>query len=83
MSDSEKEGDWRWSDDSPETYNAWSPLSGYSNLRQPDGAEVEDCAMIRLDSIHSTDSWHDIPCAYDRVRQLLCELKTGEGHLRL
>lgn len=81
LTDRDEEGSWRWSDGSPMTFSAWSPSSGFSsesaNIRQPDGAEVEDCGMILLDSIHSTDSWHDIPCAYDQVKQYLCEINIG------
>ena len=73
LNDIEEEGRWRWSDGSPLTYTDWSPVSDYATLRQPDGAEVEDCAMITLESVHSTRSWHDIPCAYDKVRQFLCK----------
>ena len=63
------------------TYTDWSPSSGYTNVHQPDGADVEDCVMIRLDSIHDTRSWHDIPCAYDKVQQFLCEtaIQVGES----
>ena len=73
LNDRDKEGKWQWSDKSPVTYTDWSRSSGYANIEQPDGAEVEDCSMIRLDSMHSTRSWHDIPCAYDQVQQFLCE----------
>ena len=55
------------------TYTLWSPSSTYDNIRQPDGAIAEGCAMIRLDSMHSTNNWHDIPCAFNQVKQYLCE----------
>ena len=70
-------------DGSPVTYTDWSPSSNYRNVYQPDGAAVEDCSMIRLDSVHDTKSWHDIPCAYDKVQQFLCETKenTSKGEI--
>ena len=33
--------------------------------------------MIRQDSLHSTNTWHDIPCAFNQVRQYLCEMQPG------
>ena len=42
--------------------------------QQPDGGELEDCTMIQLDSLHSMNQWHDVPCSSDEVKQFICEL---------
>lgn len=48
-------------------------LDGASRLAQPDGLMNERCTVIWLKSIHSITNWHDIACAYSKVRHFICE----------
>ncbi|CAC5370001.1 unnamed protein product [Mytilus coruscus] len=44
-----------------------------NGISQPDGYEYEQCAAIILNSIHNKLSWHDVPCAYDKIQYFMCE----------
>ena len=78
--------DWRWDTGQPMTFTSWSPLATQPGIRQPDGGKSEECAMIRLDSLHTLNTWHDIPCAFNEVRQYLCKtshVKTNQHSIVL
>ena len=65
---------WRWSDGSPMVYTDWavSSSSGSYITMEPDGTNSEQCTMIELMKLYSTQTWRDIPCAFDDVYQYLC-----------
>lgn len=42
-------------------------------ISQPDGFDDEQCTAIILNSIHNKQSWHDVPCAYDKIQYFMCE----------
>ncbi len=44
-----------------------------ANTSQPDGGELEDCALIRLTSLSAINQWHDVPCALNDVKQYICK----------
>ena len=47
--------------------------------RQPDGGKLELCVRIVMTTFHSTDHWHDVPCASDKeVSQYIC-MKPTQG----
>ncbi|XP_023216775.1 uncharacterized protein LOC111619306 isoform X2 [Centruroides sculpturatus] len=62
LNDEAREGIYRWSDGNPMIFTDWSPAGG-GLPTQPDGGAYQDCTMLRMDSIHSTALWHDIPCS--------------------
>lgn len=68
--DRDKEGAYRWSDHNPMSYTDWAKggLFGDKTAPQPDGGAYEDCTIIKYDSYHSTDNWHDIPCSLGKNR---------------
>ena len=74
LSDQKQQGSWLWTDSKPLTFSDWAVVTqGGSTVAQPDGATVEDCSMILLDNLYSTRTWHDIPCAFNQVKQYLCK----------
>ncbi|XP_070539486.1 uncharacterized protein [Ptychodera flava] len=69
-------GTYFWTDGSPLSYADWKTMSVDGKLiRQPNGGEYETCTIIGLDTIHSTDNWHDIACGTDQVKQYICKSK--------
>ncbi len=48
-----------------------------ANTSQPDGGELEDCALIRLTSLSAINQWHDVPCALNDVKQYICKWPIG------
>ncbi|XP_072035370.1 uncharacterized protein [Amphiura filiformis] len=54
----------RWLDGRPLSFTDWSPydVAGYLNA-QPDNGRAGRCSMLRLETLYSTQNWHDIPCA--------------------
>ena len=40
---------------------------------QPDGFGHEHCTAIILKNIHNIRNWHDVPCAVNNIRHMLCE----------
>ena len=40
---------------------------------QPDGVFLEDCSVIKMHSLHSTQNWEDIPCSQRAARQFICK----------
>ena len=61
--DTSKEGVYRWSDNNPMSYTDWAPPSiNLNSAAQPDGGAFEDCTVMILDQLNSTDNWHDVPC---------------------
>ncbi|XP_072178152.1 uncharacterized protein [Diadema setosum] len=65
----------RWVDDSPLSYADWFIPDRNSDwgLRQPNGGDLEECALINLHNLHSMSQWHDVPCASKSAMQLVCE----------
>ena len=41
---------------------------------QPDGGELEDCAIIDLKTLYSMNQWNDVPCSLANVKQYICKL---------
>ena len=44
-----------------------------ADTSQPDGGELEDCALIRLATLSAINQWHDVPCALNDVKQFICK----------
>ncbi|XP_041461945.1 uncharacterized protein LOC121413255 isoform X2 [Lytechinus variegatus] len=65
----------RWVDDTPLSYADWYIPDRNSDwgLRQPNGGDLEQCALIDLFNLHSMSQWHDIPCASKSAMQMVCE----------
>ncbi|XP_038067180.1 uncharacterized protein LOC119737135 [Patiria miniata] len=71
LTDIQEEGRFRWLDGRPLSYSDWMVNSdGYT---QPDGDVLEDCSMIMMRSLHSTQNWEDIPCSLRAARQFICK----------
>ena len=45
--------------------------------KQPDGSDVEDCAIVILDGLRFSPNWHDIPCASASSKQYICTNKSS------
>ncbi|XP_070532232.1 uncharacterized protein [Ptychodera flava] len=71
LTDSAKEGSYRWTDDSPMSYAGW-----YNNgaVIEPSGGALEDCTVIELQELYSVNHWHDVACAYNNVKQYICKM---------
>nr|XP_006817056.1 PREDICTED: uncharacterized protein LOC102804127 [Saccoglossus kowalevskii] len=74
---------YQWTDGSPMSYTDWAEEEGTDGtyIFQPDGGMFERCTMINLANLHSTNHWHDIPCALDTIAQYICKqpaVYTGE-----
>lgn len=67
LNDEAREGIYKWSDGNPMIFTDWSP-AGRGLPTQPDGGAYQDCTMLRMDSIHSTALWHDIPCSLRKLQ---------------
>ncbi|XP_072043678.1 uncharacterized protein [Amphiura filiformis] len=61
-----------WMDGRAATYTDWAVDRRYWNDRQPDGGSLEACTMIDLTKLHSTNNWHDIPCASRVASKFVC-----------
>lgn len=48
--------------------------------QQPDGGELEDCAIIQLESQFSMNQWHDISCSATDVKQYICKSDGTDGN---
>ncbi|XP_030605576.1 C-type lectin domain family 4 member E-like [Archocentrus centrarchus] len=68
LSDSEKEGDWRWVDNTTLEYKYWDQLSSEPDNHHTGGEHGEDCAT--LDSHSKT--WFDVPC--DHIYKRICQM---------
>uniref|UniRef100_A0A4W5KC03 C-type lectin domain containing 1 n=1 Tax=Hucho hucho TaxID=62062 RepID=A0A4W5KC03_9TELE len=68
LSDIEKEGDWRWVDNTTLTNKYWNEYSSEPDNHQSGGSHGEDCAT--LDS-HS-QTWFDVPC--DHIYKRICQM---------
>ncbi|KAM6968315.1 C-type lectin domain family 4 member E-like [Aplochiton taeniatus] len=68
LSDMEKEGDWRWVDNTTLKNKYWNQWSPEPNNHQSGGGHGEDCAT--LDS-HSK-SWFDVPC--EHIYKRICQM---------
>ncbi|KAK2840185.1 hypothetical protein Q5P01_013925 [Channa striata] len=69
LSDRDKEGTWKWVDESPLIFTNWD--NGEPNNLKPDG---EDCAEIRVQKGHK---WNDKPC--ELSQRWICEKKCNTG----
>ncbi|XP_071809330.1 uncharacterized protein [Asterias amurensis] len=79
LQDVENEGHFRWVDERPLSYSDWKVTRlGYT---QPDGLVLEDCSLINMHSLHSTQNWEDIPCSQRAASQYICKkaAKTPDG----
>ncbi|XP_070767550.1 CD209 antigen-like protein C [Enoplosus armatus] len=68
LSDIEKEGDWRWVDNTTLQHKYWDQWSSEPDNHQSGGEHGEDCAT--LDS-HSK-AWFDVPC--DHIYKRICQM---------
>ncbi|XP_029307949.1 CD209 antigen-like protein E [Cottoperca gobio] len=68
LSDIEKEGDWRWVDNTTLKQRYWDQWSSEPNNHQSGGEHGEDCAT--LDSHAKT--WFDVPC--DHIYKRICQM---------
>ncbi|XP_022098818.1 uncharacterized protein LOC110983669 isoform X2 [Acanthaster planci] len=71
LTDMEDEGHFRWLDGRPLSYSDWSVQS--DGRTQPDGGVLEDCSVILMSNMHSTQNWNDIPCSLPKARQFICK----------
>ncbi|PIK48327.1 hypothetical protein BSL78_14811 [Apostichopus japonicus] len=64
-----------WRDNSPMSYSDWSVPTHQDKwkMRQPNGGNMEECSLIELTNLHSTNHWHDVPCASTDTSQYICE----------
>ncbi|KAJ8026546.1 hypothetical protein HOLleu_31406 [Holothuria leucospilota] len=64
-----------WKDKTPLSYSDWSVPTHQNNwkMRQPNGGTMEECSLIDLTNLHSTNHWHDVPCASTDTSQYICE----------
>ncbi|XP_072021908.1 LOW QUALITY PROTEIN: uncharacterized protein [Amphiura filiformis] len=66
----------RWVDGAPLTYTDWFVVKDENDRlgqSQPDGGALEQCSKYWLRNLHSTNQWHDVPCASPSARQFVCE----------
>ncbi|KAK9514012.1 hypothetical protein VZT92_027503 [Zoarces viviparus] len=68
LSDLEKEGDWRWVDNTTLQLKYWDQWSSEPNNHQSGGEHGEDCAT--LDSHAKT--WFDVPC--ENIYKRICQM---------
>nr|XP_006814800.1 PREDICTED: uncharacterized protein LOC100369023 [Saccoglossus kowalevskii] len=68
-----RDGTFIWTDGSPLSYSDWKSSSSVNGVSEPSGGVYESCSIIRLESIPSTDNWHDVPCGTDLVYQHICK----------
>ncbi|XP_033112622.1 uncharacterized protein LOC117113409, partial [Anneissia japonica] len=77
LTDEIAEGRFVWTDGSPLSYTDWSrKYSSEWTNSQPDGFTSENCGLIMIANIHSTNHWHDVPCAREHAHRYICK-KTG------
>ena len=73
LTDAADEGVWRWvHDNSRAIFTAWK-AGGGNEYSQPDGATIENCALVKLNGLKSSPSWHDVPCAMDEYSTYICK----------
>ncbi|KAM9310652.1 CD209 antigen-like protein C [Pholidichthys leucotaenia] len=68
LSDTEKEGDWRWVDNTTLQNEYWNQFSSEPDNHHSGGEHGEDCAT--LDSHSKT--WFDVPC--DHIYKRICQM---------
>ncbi|CAD5123495.1 DgyrCDS11838 [Dimorphilus gyrociliatus] len=73
LNDRKNEGQFWWSDGRPMVFTAWANTS-ITDRSQPDGGSLENCAVIELRNLYSTNQWHDVPCSVSNVKQFICKL---------
>ncbi|XP_061573101.1 C-type lectin domain family 4 member D [Cololabis saira] len=71
LSDAEKEGEWRWVDNSTLTTSFWNLHQSEPDNNLSGGPEGEDCVVV--DSY--TQKWSDIPCGF--VNSRICQKATS------
>uniref|UniRef100_A0A7N6FI86 C-type lectin domain-containing protein n=1 Tax=Anabas testudineus TaxID=64144 RepID=A0A7N6FI86_ANATE len=74
LSDLDKEGDWRWVDNTTLQHKYWDQHSSEPDNHQSGGEHGEDCAT--LDSRSKT--WFDVPC--DHVHKRICQMAVVQLH---
>ncbi|XP_056141808.1 CD209 antigen-like protein E isoform X2 [Lampris incognitus] len=68
LSDIEKEGDWRWVDNTTLKNKYWDEWSSEPNNHLSGGAHGEDCAVLNSHS----KTWFDVPC--DNIYKRVCQM---------
>ncbi|KAK2830962.1 hypothetical protein Q5P01_018893 [Channa striata] len=68
LSDIEKEGDWRWVDNTTLQHKYWDQWSSEPDNHQSGGEHGEDCAT--LNSLSKT--WFDVPC--EHIYKRICQM---------
>ncbi|NP_001117051.1 C type lectin receptor A [Salmo salar] len=68
LSDIEKEGDWRWVDNTTLTNKYWNEHSSEPDNHQSGGSHGEDCATLDSHSL----TWFDVPC--DNIYKRICQM---------
>ncbi|XP_051262128.1 C-type lectin domain family 4 member E isoform X1 [Dicentrarchus labrax] len=68
LSDLEKEGDWRWVDNTTLQHEYWDQLSSEPDNHLSGGVYGEDCATLNSHS----KTWFDVPC--DHIYKRICQM---------
>ncbi|XP_041486068.1 G-protein coupled receptor GRL101-like [Lytechinus variegatus] len=74
-------GVFRWTDGTPMSYTAWAKKNDQEPAgttdTQPDGASLEGCVKLVLNTDLLTDLsldlWHDVACAAEDTNEFICE----------
>ncbi|XP_044065014.1 C-type lectin domain family 4 member E isoform X4 [Siniperca chuatsi] len=69
LSDIEKEGDWRWVDNTTLQHKYWDQWSSEPDNHQSGGEHGEDCATLNSHS----KTWFDVPC--DHIYKRICQME--------
>nr|FAA00689.1 TPA: C-type lectin [Paralichthys olivaceus] len=74
LTDVEKEGEWKWVDNSTLENPSWNILKSEPDNNLSDGPKGEDCAVVDSRS----QSWYDVPCSYKYPR--ICQMAATPLH---
>ncbi|XP_062256020.1 C-type lectin [Platichthys flesus] len=74
LSDFEKEGEWKWVDNSTLKNPYWDILKSEPDNHESAGPEGEDCAVVDSRS----QKWYDVPCSYKYPR--ICQMASTPLH---
>ncbi|XP_026173337.1 C-type lectin domain family 4 member E-like isoform X2 [Mastacembelus armatus] len=72
LSDTEKEGDWRWVDNSTVEHTYWDQWNSEPDNHHSGGEHGEDCATLNSHS----KTWFDVPC--DFIYKRICQMAAIE-----